>query len=310
MFEHEAPHPGVVGGCGEDVEIAIDRVAQEGPQAIARLGFEGHSVVIGGGLTPGDRLTHPRMEVHQCTGELRGTRGGIAVHAEMRPDGPLRAHITYAIEGLQPGPDIDARGRSGRMNRGPVVEQNTQGVARDQRAVGFVEKGDVVGGVTGSLEDPQPPRWTPVSPTPRPDPVARHRPHLAPEAVVGVAEGAPGTGNQPLGVGQVGRPIDVHMHLQARIGSSQMAGRPRMVEVHMGQAEMPHLTERDPLGRRALLQPGQPRRGSRIDENELVADQEGRADRPVEPVEADVDDAEALAQRSSTGTKVRSRRPV
>ena len=106
------------------------------------------------------------------------------------------------------------------------------------------------------------------------------------------------------------RPIDMEVYAQARVGQREMPRRARMIEMDVGQAEMSNVTQRDPRGRGTLLEPTQTRRGSRIDENELVPDQKGRADRPVEAVEPDVDDAEVLAQRSSTGTKVRSRRPV
>jgi len=90
-----------------------------------------------------------------------------------------------------------------------------------------------------------------------------------------------------------------------------MSSRPRMIEMDVGQAEMAHVGERETRRRGALFQPSQTRRGARIDENQLVIDQKRRADRPVEAVQPDVDDAEALGQpRSSSGTKSRSRRPV
>lgn len=125
-----------------------------------------------------------------------------------------------------------------------------------------------------------------------------------------LTERATGTGDQSLGVGEVGSPVDVDVHPQPRVGGGEMPRRPRMVEVYVGQTEMRDVTEGEPGGGRTGLQPSQAGRRARIDENELVADQERRADRSVETVEPDVDDAEALAQRSSTGTKVRSRRPV
>ncbi len=125
-----------------------------------------------------------------------------------------------------------------------------------------------------------------------------------------LAERAPGARDQSLGVGQVAGPIDVHMHPQLRDRGRKMAGRTGVIEMDVRQAEMSNVAEGEPGRRGTLLQPSQARRGSWIDENELIVDQEGGADRPVEAVEPDVDDAEALAQRSSTGTKVRSRRPV
>ena len=89
-----------------------------------------------------------------------------------------------------------------------------------------------------------------------PDALGRNGNELAPEPVERVAVQPPGAHLEPARVGQVGCAHGRHVHLERGVLADDRAGRARVVEVDVGEEQMPDVTELEPSLGEARLQRG------------------------------------------------------
>ena len=197
------------------------------------------------------------------------------------------------------------------MKRRVVVQQDAERVTRAQGAVPFVDEGQVMRYVSRCRQRSQPGQRTAFPRPPGPDAVGGDRPDLTPERIEGLAEEPPGAGYQPGRVGHVRSAVFVDVDRQGPEALREVTGRARVVQVDVGQTEVPEIAEGHAELGESGLQRGQRGRRTGVHQGRLGTAQEGRPNGPRNSLVPKVDDPELVAQpRSSTGTKERSPTPT
>jgi hypothetical protein len=197
--------------------------------------------------------------------ETREVLLDVIEDAEMGQCEPCRRPSLGRGDRLLPGLEIDVRWGCRSEHEARGGDPHPERVARVQRAV-VVQHRDVVARMARARKAFEPDDAIAHDP----DVLLRHGDELAPEAVERVAVQPARARLEPRWVDQVGCADDGDVHLKRGVLANECSGGPGVVEVDVGEKEMPDLAELEPSPRKAGLQSRQAGCGTAVEESRAI----------------------------------------